>query len=137
MRVVIDTNVLFSALISPHGAPRAIYEAWDAGRFELVASVAQIEEIRRASRYAKFRHFLQPHRVGQLVNALRKTSLLDRLPDIDGATDPFDAFLLGMVVAGKADWLVTGDHRAGLLAMGRYRRCRIVTPTAFARVLGV
>ncbi|EAW1360068.1 PIN domain nuclease, partial [Salmonella enterica subsp. enterica] len=25
MRVVLDTNILFSALISPHGAPDAIY----------------------------------------------------------------------------------------------------------------
>ena len=36
MRVVLDTNILFSALISPHGAPDAIYRAWRAARFEVV-----------------------------------------------------------------------------------------------------
>ena len=36
MRVVLDTNILFSALISPHGAPDAIYRAWRASRFEVV-----------------------------------------------------------------------------------------------------
>ena len=50
MRVVLDTNILFSALISPHGAPDSIYRAWRSGRFNLVTSRAQLEEIRRASR---------------------------------------------------------------------------------------
>ncbi|MEY4592417.1 MAG: hypothetical protein RIR18_1312 [Pseudomonadota bacterium] len=38
MRVVLDTNILFSALISPHGAPDVIYRAWRAARFEVVTS---------------------------------------------------------------------------------------------------
>jgi hypothetical protein len=33
MRVVLDTNILFSALISPHGPPDAIYRAWRLARF--------------------------------------------------------------------------------------------------------
>lgn len=53
MRVVLDTNILFSALISPHGAPDAIYRAWRAARFEVVTSRMQLDEIRRASRYPK------------------------------------------------------------------------------------
>ena len=58
MRVVLDTNILFSALISPHGAPDAIYRAWRSARFELVTSGAQLEEIRRASRYPKLQAVL-------------------------------------------------------------------------------
>ena len=53
MRVVLDSNVLLSALISPHGAPHRIYEAWRARRFELVTCPTQLDEIRRASRYPK------------------------------------------------------------------------------------
>ena len=34
MRVVLDTNALLSALISPHGPPDTIYRAWRAARFE-------------------------------------------------------------------------------------------------------
>lgn len=45
MRVVLDTNILLSALISPHGAPDTIYRAWRAARFELVTSQAQLDEI--------------------------------------------------------------------------------------------
>ena len=56
MRVVLDSNVPFSALLSPHGLPDAIYRAWREEGFDLVTSVTQIDELRRASRYAKMAH---------------------------------------------------------------------------------
>jgi putative PIN family toxin of toxin-antitoxin system len=53
MRVVLDTNILFSVLISPHGKPDLIYRAWRSARFEIVTSHLQLDEVRRASRYPK------------------------------------------------------------------------------------
>lgn len=131
MRVVLDTNVLLSALISPHGAPDAIYRAWRAARFEVVTSLVQLDELRRASRYPKFQAVLQPHRVGAMVNNLQRAIVLDRLTSDVEADDPNDAFLLAMALAGDADYLVTGDRRAGLLQRGREGRTRIVTPSQF------
>lgn len=131
MRVVLDTNVLLSALISPHGPPDAIYRAWRAARFEIVTSVVQLDELRRASRYPKFKTVLQPHRVGAMVNNLQRAKVLQQLPSDIEADDPFDAFLLAMAAAGNADYLVTGDHRAGLLQRGSIGRARIITPAAF------
>ncbi|MCE4105014.1 hypothetical protein LXG21_00055, partial [Klebsiella pneumoniae] len=43
-------HILFSALISPHGTPDRIYRAWRTARFEIVTSLVQLDEIRRASR---------------------------------------------------------------------------------------
>jgi hypothetical protein len=131
MRVVLDTNVLLSALISPHGAPDAIYRAWRAAEFEVVTSLAQLDELRRASRYPKFQAVLQPHRVGAMVNNLQRAIVLERLTTDVEADDPNDAFLLAMALAGDADYLVTGDRRAGLLQRGRFGRTRIVTPSTF------
>ena len=134
MRVVLDTNVLLSALLSPHGLPDVIYRAWQKDRYELVTSEVQIDELRRASRYAKFKDVLQPHRVGTMINNMRRSAVLDTLlslPDGIGANDPNDAFLLAMALAGEAVYLVTGDHRAGLLQRGSIGRTRIVTPAAF------
>lgn len=134
MRVVLDTNVLLSALLSPHGRPDVIYRAWLKDRFDLVTSVAQIDELRRASRYAKFKDVLQPHRVGAMVNNMRCSVMLDVLPPLPEGievNDPNDAFLLAMAVAGASDYLVTGDHRAGLLQRGNLGRTRIVTPATF------
>lgn len=133
MRVVLDTNVLLSALISPHGAPDTIYRAWRAGRFAIVTSKAQLDEIRRASRYPKFQAILQPFRVGTMVNNLQRAIVLGHLPEGEEADDPNDAFLLSMVVAGEADYLVTGDRRAGLLQRGTIGRARIMTPVGFCK----
>jgi predicted nucleic acid-binding protein len=72
MRVVLDSNILLSALLSPHAPPHRIYQAWRQRRFELVSSTIQLDELRRASRYPKFRGILQPHRVGRMLNNLRR-----------------------------------------------------------------
>ncbi|MDD5000666.1 MAG: putative toxin-antitoxin system toxin component, PIN family [Thiomonas arsenitoxydans] len=134
MRVVLDTNMLLSALLSPHGWPDTIYRAWQKDRFDLVTSAMQIDELRRASRYAKFKDVLQPHRVGTMVNNMRRSIMLDAppvLPEGIEVNDPNDAFLLAMALDGEADYLVTGDHRAGLLQRGNHGRTRIVTPATF------
>lgn len=131
MRVVLDTNILFSALISPHGAPDVIYRAWRSARFEVVTSQIQLDEIRRASRYPKFKTVLQPDHVGAMINNLQRAVVLTHLT-IDAETkDPDDAFLLAMALASDADYLVTGDRRAGLLQRGHIKRTRIVTPAVF------
>jgi len=136
MRVVLDTNVLLSALISPGGVPDTIYRAWRAAKFELVTSQVQPDELRRASHYPKFQAILQPHRVGTMINNLHRAIVLDRLPSDIEADDPNDAFLLAMSLAGDVDYLVTGDRRAGLLQRGSFGRTRIVTPGVFcAQVL--
>lgn len=134
MRVVLDTNVLLSALISSHGAPDTIYHAWRAARFELVTSLIQLDELRRVSRYPKFKAILPPHRVGAMMNNMQRAIVLEHLqnlPEDIKVDDPDDAFLLAMAMAGNTDYLVTGDRRAGLLQRGHINRTRIVTPATF------
>lgn len=134
MRVVLDSNVLLSALISPHGAPHRVFAAWQERRFVLVTCPIQLDEVRRASRYPKLRAILQPHRVGAMVNALRAAALPD--PPLAGyeADDPDDAWLLALADQSQADWLVTGDRRSGLLARGHVGRARIATVGVFCDV---
>lgn len=131
MRVVLDTNVLLSALISPHGSPNIIYRAWRSAKFEVVTSNMQLDELRRASRYPKFKSILQPARVGTMINNLQHAIILDRLDISAEADDPNDAFLISMSIAGNADYLVTGDYRAGLLQKVNIGRTRILIPSAF------
>lgn len=133
MRVVLDTNILFAALVSPHAPPQRIFVAWREGRFELVCCRVQLDEIRRASRYPKLARILQPHRVGTLINRLERGILIDALPPNSVADDPDDAFLLALAQAGRADVLVTGDKRAGLLQRGHHGTTRILTAAAFCR----
>lgn len=66
-----------------------------------------------------------------MVNNLQRAVVLEHLSSDIDADDPFDAFLLAMAVAGEAEYLVTGDHRAGLLQRGNFGRTRILTPASF------
>jgi hypothetical protein len=45
--VILDTNLLVSALIAPRGVPHQLYRAWRDDRFALVTSEPQLEELRR------------------------------------------------------------------------------------------
>ncbi|WP_396269136.1 putative toxin-antitoxin system toxin component, PIN family [Ideonella sp.] len=134
MRVILDTNVLLGALISPLGPPDRLYRAWRAAKFELVTSSHQLDELKRASRYPKLKAILPAHRVGTMVNNLHRALVLQALaplPESMEPQDPNDAFLLAMALASEADYLVTGDRRAGLLQLRSIGRTRIVTPSIF------
>ena len=134
MRVVLDTNVLLSALISSHGAPDTIYRAWRAARFELVTSTVQLDELRRVSRYPKLKTILPAHRIGAMLNNMQRAVVLGHLPNLPEGielNDPNDAFLFTMALASEANYLVTGDRRAGLLQRGSAGHALIVTPARF------
>lgn len=136
MRIILDTHVLLGSLISPFGPPDVIYRAWRAAKFELVTSTAQLEKLRRVSRYPKLKAILPAHRVGTRVNNMQRAIVIVNLPppppgDVE-LSDPDDAFLLSMALASEADDLVTGDRRAGLLQRGTAGRTRIVPPATFS-----
>lgn len=127
MRVVLDTNVLISALIAPQGAPSLLYRAWLEGRFDLVTSHDQLDEFKRASQYPRLKLYLRRSEAGALVNELRQVAhTLEKLPSINVSPDPADNFLLAMAQAADADYLVTGDRR-DLLGLKRFGKTRIVT----------
>ena len=50
MRLILDTNVLIAALITQGTPPDRLYKAWRDGRFTLVTSERQLEEIRQVTR---------------------------------------------------------------------------------------
>ncbi|HNB46315.1 MAG TPA: putative toxin-antitoxin system toxin component, PIN family [Burkholderiaceae bacterium] len=127
MRLILDTNILVAALITRGTPPDRLYEAWRDGRFALVTSELQLEELRRVTRYAGVRLRIHPAEAGRMVNDLRSLAvLLDRLPMVDVSPDPYDNFLLAMAQAAQADLLVSGDKRH-LLELGRYQNTRILT----------
>jgi putative PIN family toxin of toxin-antitoxin system len=137
MRVILDTNVLLSALISPQGAADQLYQAWRTGRFALITSEFQLDEFRRVSRDARVSPLLESAAAGTLVNELRELAvLLIDLPKLDISADPFDNFLFAMARLGRADFLVSGD-RAGVLAIGQFEATRILNARQMLRELGL
>jgi predicted nucleic acid-binding protein len=66
MRVVLDTNVLISALISPSGAADRVYKSWRAGTFDLVSCEEQLAEMRRVTRRPSMRSLIKPAEAGRV-----------------------------------------------------------------------
>lgn len=134
MQIVIDTNILVSALLNEASLPARLLTLWRLRHFHVVTSTAQLDEIGRVTRYAKLREYLNPVKTGRLVNNLRElATIYDHLPNVADCSDPNDNFLLAMVEKSEADFLITGD-KADLISMERYAGARIVTVRQFLEV---
>ena len=53
LRVVLDSNVILSGLMSPKGTTGQIIQAWKDNRLTLLTCEAQLEEIKRVLAYPK------------------------------------------------------------------------------------
>lgn len=133
MKIVLDTNVIVSGLMSPAGAPGKIIDAWIESRFDLVSSLYQLGEIGRVLAYPKISNILGWD--DQLIEAFIKQIYLRAEiiePDISGIAvpeDPADTPILAILVASNADTLVSGDQ--DLLNLQEYYP--IETPAEFIR----
>jgi putative PIN family toxin of toxin-antitoxin system len=72
VRVIIDVNVVVSAVIRPGGPPSLVVDAAIDGRFDLVASPQLIAELRGVLGREKFRPY---------ISAVEATDLVHRLAD--------------------------------------------------------
>jgi len=134
MRLILDTNILLSALLSPRGAPARLLEAWERKRFTLVACDALIAELREVSARSFFRSRLRAGAAELLAAGIRDFSLFCRdIPSGPIAPDPKDSYLLALAEVSQAEFLVTGDKE--LLALKRHNFARIITPAAMIEVL--
>jgi hypothetical protein len=132
MLVLLDSNIYFSALISPCNPPARIIHAWRNGRFSLLTCQQQIDEIREASRSPKFRDLFQPHQIGKMLNNLYSVTIwTGPLPRKHEASDPTDSYLLDLIEAAQPDYAVTGDKRSGLLQLDKMGRTKILSATDF------
>ena len=137
MRLVVDTNILVSALLSATSLPAHLLLLWRQNRFVLLTADDQLEELRRVTRYPKIRERLPPALAGRLINDLRGLAVLvDRLPTVTVSPDPDDNYLLALAQVGGADVLLTGDKR-DLLALERHGGTRIFTIRAFLSSQGL
>ena len=136
MRLVVDTNVLISALLVGTSLPAHLVVLWREGRFDLLTSAEQLDELMRVTRYPRIRERLTPALAGRLINELREVAVLVKnLPTVTLCTDPFDNYLLAMAAAGSADFLVTGDKR-DLLGLWLYEGTKIATVRDFLTMTG-
>jgi putative PIN family toxin of toxin-antitoxin system len=136
----LDTNLIISGAITPHGIPNRILRALERRAFTLVAAPEIGAEVRDVLHRPKIqeRYRPAPAIVQAVLAALRAAEVrplpLDALPI--HCRDRKDDHLLACALGGEADYLVTGDTDLlaldGHLALGRLR---IVTPRFFLGLL--
>jgi uncharacterized protein len=71
MRVVLDTNILVSALLAETGLPASIYRSWRKGNFTLLTCAEQLTELRATLRKQTLATRIKPYKAGRLVNELK------------------------------------------------------------------
>jgi putative PIN family toxin of toxin-antitoxin system len=134
MRLILDTNILLSALLSPMGAPAKLLDAWERKRFTLVACDALVAELRDVAGRPFFRARLRASSAELVAAGIRDFSFYCRdLPPGPIAPDPKDSYLLALAEASEAEFLVTGDKE--LLSLKHHKSTRVIAPAAMVEIL--
>ena len=137
MRVVLDTNIIVSRYIVPHGKPAQILARWEEGAFDLLVSTLLLAEIREVLRYPRIRkrHGLDDTEIDARIGILQTFAFVivrDRHIRVV-EDDPDDDMLIECAIAGSAEFIVTGDQH--LLSIGSYSGIQIITPAIFLAYL--
>ena len=127
MRIVLDTNIFISALISGDGYPGQLLAAVKRERITLVTSIYQIDELRDVLGRERLKPYIRPAEAEDLVYHLEAVGMVTgKLPEMSLSPDPKDNPILATAVAGEADLLVSGD-KGDMLALGPVEGIPIVT----------
>ena len=134
-RVVLDTNVVLSALVFGGGVAGRLRGLWQQGAFVPLASTATAHELVRALAYPKFGLSAadQDELLADYLPYTTTVRIPQPPPPVPVCRDPLDAPFMHLAVAGKAHMLVSGDRSLLALAVEfkRASGCRIVNLDTF------
>ena len=133
MRVVLDSNVIVSALNFP-GNERLVLELALRGRLELYLSRFILEEV---SGVLTRKFGWNEERTGQALRGIENAATVidpPRLPEVI-AGGHADNRILECAAAANSDYLITGDRRH-LLPLGEYQEIRVINAHRFLSELG-
>lgn len=131
MRIVVDTNLLVSGVISAGGLPRQLVDAAKASEFELCTSELLLAELLGVLSREKFAaRLLQAGLTPEgIVGEFRRLAVVVSTPAAPPRvvpTDPDDDHVIAAAVAGHADLIASGDKR-DLLPLGSFEGIDIIT----------
>ena len=139
MRVLLDTNILISYLLTPKQTSPVLEVVTRGllGDFTLLLPEDLLEEFWRKAREKKYLvERIAPTELRRFVEVLIEVSeLVSRITEpIPAVTrDPKDDYLLAYALVGRADYLVTGDR--DLLVLGTVGRLSIITAAGLIEIL--
>lgn len=133
LRIVLDTNVVISALLFP-GRSGVLVNYWKEKKFIFLLSREILEEYIRVLSYPKFNlreeeiKCLIQREILLYVEITKAKSRIEMIKD-----DLEDNKFLSLGVDGKADYIVSGDSH--LLSLGDYSGVKIISLDAFLEKL--
>ncbi|MBP7000633.1 putative toxin-antitoxin system toxin component, PIN family [Amaricoccus sp.] len=133
-RVVLDTNVLISALLQPKGPPRAAVDAVRAAGGVLLFSEPTFDELRTRLERPKFDKYVS--REGRALFLVQLDAVSEWIAITGarmGCRDPDDDKLLETAMMGEANCLVTGDR--DLRVMSPFQDIPVLNPADFLAAL--
>jgi putative PIN family toxin of toxin-antitoxin system len=134
LRIVVDSNVLVSAVISTGGPPAEVLDRWRNADFDLVVSAALLAEVEKVLLRPKFRAWVAEADAHAYVRAVALESVVvDDPPAVAGITpDPADDYLVALAREARADVIVSGDAHLTKLEIDP----PVLTPREFLDRLG-
>lgn len=129
LRVVVDTNLLVSALIRKTSTPRKALEA-AASRGRILLSQEILDELVNVLARPKFDRYVSDEEKEKFIDdLLDETEPVEVTDHVSECRDPKDDKFLELAVSGNASHIITGD--ADLLVMNPFRGISIVSPQEF------
>ena len=134
-RVVIDTNLVLSALVFAQRRLTPLRHAWQSTRCQPLLSSMTAAELLRVLAYPKFKLSAadQQELLADYLPYCRTVGMPAKPPATLTCRDPFDVPFLQLAVVGKAKYLVTGDQ--DLLCLAGQFVCPIITADQFMKTL--
>ena len=135
-RVVLDTNLVISALAFTRGRLVELRHAWQAARLIPLASRSTVSELMRVLSYPKFK--LTPEEQQDLLadylTWCETVHVPNPPPAVPACRDRHDLAFMELAVQGHADFLVSGDQ--DLLCLNGQLNCPIIHAEEFLLTLG-
>jgi len=131
-RVILDTNVLISALLFK-GELSNIIELWRSGKIIPLISRETFHELRRVLEYDKFsltRGEISAILEEEILPFFEVVDVNRQVKDV--CRDPADDKFLSCAVSGHADYIITGDK--DLFDLKHYESIRIIHASDFLRM---
>ena len=126
-RIVLDTNVLVSALVFRSPSMSWLLSAWQSVAFIPLATRDTIAELERVLRHPNFNLLPgQPELLIADYHPWCEMVAITEPPEVPDCRDPRDRPFLELAAASQADALVTGD--GDLLALAPVFSIPIITP---------
>jgi putative PIN family toxin of toxin-antitoxin system len=139
MIIVLDTNVVVSAMLSPSSPPARIIHHLEAGEFSVAISKAMLAELRRALGYPKILKLVKfPNEILDAFISHYESSATLVEPQFElhvTKEDLADNRVLECALAGGASFIVTDDRH--LLDLKEYQGVVILPPAGFITFLAL